>query len=425
MPTDPDHAHHGHPSDGEPVPRAMLERGAGRGKLLFFDCFSGVAGDMTVAALLDLGVPRAVVDGALATLPVAGYTLAITRRTAQAIAATGLEVQVGEDQPERTYGTIDALLQAAPLDPRTKQLARATFRRLGEAEAAAHRQPLEEVHFHEVGGVDAIVDVVGAAACLAYLGAEVVVSPLPMGRGFVQARHGVLPLPAPATVHCLRGAPTVSVDLDAELVTPTGAAIVASHAARYERWPNLVPEHIGYGAGTRQLADRPNLLRLVLGRPHDQVTAESGAGTHVQIEANVDDMTGELAAHALGALLDAGAADAWATPITMKKGRPALTIAALTPRAAVDEVVQVFLSETTTIGLRCHAVSRVERSRELVEVATPYGTLPVKVSRSGHGPPQVKPEFDRCAAAAREHDVPVRVVLQAALAAYEGEDHKG
>ncbi|MBW2458427.1 MAG: nickel pincer cofactor biosynthesis protein LarC [Deltaproteobacteria bacterium] len=377
---------------------------------------------MTVAALLDLGVPLRVVEEALATLPVEGYAIETKERTAQAIAATGFDVTIQGDQPERSYAVIDAMLQTATLDPATGKLARAIFRRLGEAEAAAHRIPLEDVHFHEVGAVDAIVDVVSAAACLTYLGAEVVVSPLPMGRGFVQARHGVLPLPAPATVHCLRGAPTVGVELDAELVTPTGAAIVASAARRFERWPSMVPEHVGFGAGHRELADRPNLLRVVLGRADEQQPAlESGAGTHVVIESNVDDMTGELAGHALGALLDAGAVDAWATPITMKKGRPALTMAALVPRASMDRVVEAFFAETTTIGLRCHAVSRVERNREIVEVSTPYGKLPVKVSRSDHGPPQVKPEFDRCVAAARDHGVPVRVVLQAALAAYDDE----
>jgi uncharacterized protein (TIGR00299 family) protein len=310
------------------------------------------------------------------------------------------------------------MLTASPLDEPTKTLAQTIFRRLGEAEAAAHQVPLADVHFHEVGAVDAIVDIVGAAAGLSYLGAQIVASPLPMGRGFVKARHGVLPLPAPATVHCLRGAPTYGVDLEAELVTPTGAAIVATVARGYEPWPAIVPEHIGFGAGHRELADRPNLLRLVLGSPTEPQAGGSAAGTHVVIEANVDDMTGELAGHGLTTLLGAGAVDAWASPITMKKGRPALTLAALAPRAQLEKVIQVFLGETTTIGLRWYPVSRVERHRELVEVATEFGKLPVKVSGSSHGPPQIKPEFDRCAAAAQEHGVPVRVVLQAALAAY-------
>ena len=408
-----------HEDTPEPAPRAALSRDAGLGKLLFFDCFSGVAGDMTVAALLDLGVPLRIIEEALETLPIEGYAIQVTQAKSSGIAATRFDVQVEGSQPERSFAAIDAMLEAAPLDGQTSKLARAIFRRLGEAEAAAHQMPLKDVHFHEVGAVDAIVDIVAAAAGLSYLGAEVIASPLPMGRGFVEARHGVLPLPAPATVHCLRGVPTYGVDLDAELVTPTGAAVVASAARRYEPWPAVAPEHIGFGAGHRKLADRPNLLRLVLGSPcGPQEGSAPGAGTHLVIEANVDDMTGELAAHALGALLDAGAVDAWTTPITMKKGRPALTVAALTPLAHRDRVVRAFLSETTTIGVRFHAVSRVERRRELCEVTTEFGKLTVKVRSSSHGPPQINPEFDPCAAAAREHGVPVRVVLEAALAAY-------
>ncbi len=409
---------HDHADGSKPAPPVALERQAGRGKLLFFDCFSGVAGDMTVAALLDLGVPLAIIEEALETLPVEGYAIQVTQASDSGIAATGFDVNVEASQPERSFASINALLEAAPLDEPTRTLAKIIFRRLGEAEAAAHQVPLNDVHFHEVGAVDAIVDVVAAAAGLSYLGADVVVSPLPMGRGLVKARHGVLPLPAPATVHCLRGAPTYGVDLDAELVTPTGAAIVTSVAQRYEPWPAIVPEHIGFGAGHRKLPDRPNLLRLVLGSPPGPRSTAPGVGTHLVIEANVDDMTGELAGHALSALLDAGAVDAWVSPITMKKGRPALTVAALAPRAQLDQVVQTFLAETTTIGLRWHAVSRVERRRELCDVTTEFGTLTIKVSRSSHGPPQIKPEFDSCAAAARQHQVPVRVVLQAALAAY-------
>ncbi len=377
---------------------------------------------MTIAALVDLGVPFDVVRAAAASLPVAGYTLSLETRTQSGIAAAKLEVSVHEPQPHRTYGDIDAMLVASSLAPAVRELARAIFRRLGEAEAHTHRMPLEQVHFHEVGAVDAIVDIVGAAAALDFLGADVVVSPLPMGRGFVRAQHGVLPLPAPATVTCLAGAPTYAVNLEAELVTPTGAAIAATVATDWARWPSLRPRWVGYGSGTRTLPDRPNLLRAVLG---ERAASAGGEDTHVLIEANVDDMTGEVAAHALTALLGAGAVDAWATPITMKKGRPAWCIAALAPRAHDHGVAAAMLRETTSIGVRRQLVSRLERPRHVVEVATRFGVIPVKVSGGEGGPPQVKPEFDACARAAAAHRVPVREVIAEALVAWRARSDSG
>jgi hypothetical protein len=207
------------------------------------------------------------------------------------------------------------------------------------------------------------------------------------------------------------------VDLDAELVTPTGAAIVATVAARFERWPTFAPERVGFGAGTRELPDRPNLLRVVLGTGASAASESSGGASHMVIEANVDDMTGEMAGHAIEALFAAGALDAWAAPITMKKGRPALTIAALAPAPQADAVASTLLRETTSIGVRKIPVSRTERPRRIVSVDTPYGRVRVKISEGPFGPAQIKPEFDDCAAAARTHGVPVREVVAAASAA--------
>ena len=396
--------------------------GAGAGKVLFFDAFSGIAGDMTIAALLDLGVPLLVIERAVAALPIDGFHIHRDHAHRSGIVATSFDVHVEAAQPERTYGEIDAMLVASTLEAKTKELARRIFRRLGEAEAAVHRMPLEDVHFHEVGAVDAIVDIVGAAAALTYLGAEVVGSPVPMGRGFVKARHGILPLPPPAAVECLRGVPTYGIDLDVELVTPTGAAILATAATRFERWPAFSPDRIGFGAGQRELPDRPNLLRVVLGSKPGAVeeASSSGGASHFIVEANVDDLTGEVAAHAIEALLSAGAVDAWATPITMKKGRPALTISALAPAARVDAVAAALLGETTTIGVRKLPVTRTERPRRTVTVDTVYGPIAVKVSEGPFGPPQTKPEFDDCASAAKTHGVPVREVIAAALAAFRG-----
>jgi hypothetical protein len=267
-----------------------------------------------------------------------------------------------------------------------------------------------------VGAVDAIVDIVGAAAALTHVGATVVCSPLPMTRGFVTAQHGVLPLPAPATLSVLADVPTYGIALDREIVTPTGAAIVATAAARFERWPAMAPCAVGYGAGTMSLADRPNLLRLVLGQP---VVERATEATHVVLECNVDDMSGELVAHALDVLRREGAVDAWATANTMKKGRPGLMISALATRSAADHLGLVMLRETTSIGLRRSEVSRVERPREIVSVETAYGVIDLKVSGGAFGPPQIKPEFEHCRRAADAHNVPVREVLRAALVAFD------
>jgi pyridinium-3,5-bisthiocarboxylic acid mononucleotide nickel chelatase len=375
-----------------------IAEGGGAGQLLFLDAFSGLAGDMIIAALLDLGVPLLVVERAVGKLPLSGFHLHRGHIHRSGIVAATFDVHVDASQPERTYKWIDDVLSGSLLADNVKSLARKIFRRLGEAEAAVHRMPLDDVHFHEVGAVDAIVDIVGAAACFEYLGASVVASPLPMGHGFVKARHGILPLPAPATITCLAGVPTYGVDLAAELVTPTGAAIVATVAERFERWPSFLPSRTGWGAGRRELPDRPNVLRAVLGT-RDVVTAPNAESTHVVVEANLDDMTGELAGHAIEVLLAAGAVDAWATPITMKKGRPALTLAALAPAAAAEIVAAAMLRETPTLT-----------------VETSFGPIPVKRSDGGFGPPIAKPEFDACAKAAELHGVPVRVVLAEALA---------
>jgi uncharacterized protein (TIGR00299 family) protein len=430
---DPDHAHvhdpaedhghahphpheHGQPHAPSPArPRRELERGAGAGKILFLDAPSGIAGDMTIAALVDLGVPFSEVQRAVACLPLRGFELVLSSCFAGAIGASHFDVRVQTPQPERGYAEIDALIAHAALPPRTESLARAIFRRLAEAEAEVHRVEIGDVHFHEVGAVDAIVDIVGAAAAFDFLGAEVVSSPLPLGRGSVECRHGVLPLPAPASLLCLRGVPTYDAGIEAELVTPTGAAIVATVASSFVSWPSFIPEHVGWGKGTRELPGRPNALRVVLGEPWLAGPGGAGSASHVVVEANVDDLTGELAGHALSALLEAGALDAWLTPIQMKKGRPGLIVSALCPINAADQLGGVLLRETSSLGYRKSAFTRGERPRRSIEIVTRFGPIPVKVSTGPWGSPQIKPEFDVCAARAAAHGVPVREVIQVAL----------
>jgi uncharacterized protein (TIGR00299 family) protein len=368
---------------------------------------------MIIATLVDLGVPERVVTDVVAKLPLRGFHVHFGARVRSGIVATSFDVHVDGKQPERTYGAIRKMLDAADLPKGVRARAQATFRRLAESEAKVHRMPIEDVHFHEVGGIDAIVDIVGSAAALEHLGAKLVVSPLPMGHGKVRARHGILPLPAPATVECLRGLPTYDAGIAFELVTPTGAAIVGAHAEGSSRWPSIVPELTGWGAGAAELADRPNLLRAVLGT---DVPASSTA-THVVLEANIDDASGELLACCIDALLVAGALDAWATPITMKKGRPAYLLGAIAPSALADAIASTMLRESTSLGVRRHEVTRLERPRRIEHVETRFGRLPVKIAEGPFGPPQRKPELDACLEAARAHGVPVREVLEAALVA--------
>jgi uncharacterized protein (TIGR00299 family) protein len=401
--------------------RPLLERGAGLGKVLFFDCPSGISGDMTLAALLDLGVPRDVFDDVIAALGLTDEAqLIVERGHAGAIAATRLLVEVRRSPPQRSFASIRRLIEASSLSENVARAALAIFERLARAEAEVHGVPLGEVTFHEVGATDSIVDMVGAAAGLDFLGAELVTSPLPMGRGFANTQHGRLPLPAPATLLCLAGVPTLPDPLSVELVTPTGAAIVSTLSQAFVSWPSFIPEQVGWGAGTMVLPDRPNALRAVLGRK--AVEADSRAPGErsrsvdrvLLLEANIDDQTGELLSHALGRLLERGALDAWITPIVMKKGRPAFVLSALVEVHRLADVEQAYFDETTTLGVRRRELERTVLDRTLFSVQTRFGAVPIK--SSGSPPHQYKPEFDVCVALASEHGVPVRVVLEEALA---------
>jgi pyridinium-3,5-bisthiocarboxylic acid mononucleotide nickel chelatase len=374
---------------------------------------------MIVGALLHLGVPRTVVDTALAELSLPGVRVGIRSVFAGAIAATQFDVQVNGEQAERSYAEIRQLLNDTKLSPAVRELAQEVFRRLAEAEAEVHGISVQDVHFHEVGAADSIVDIVCAAACLEYLGAEVSCSTLPLGQGSVRCRHGVIPLPAPATVLCLRGMRTVDSGLDVELVTPTGAAILGTVCKTSGAWPSITPEQVGWGAGTRQLPDRPNALRVVLGERSEQTQASqrvSPTASHAVLECNVDDMNGELMGYVIEKLLAAGALDAWATPVTMKKGRPGWVLSALGTAQGAHDLGRVMLRESSSIGLRRSLVSRVELSRRSIDVVTPFGKIAVKVSgEPGSDTFHAKPEFEACRAAAEQHDVPLRQVIEAAL----------
>jgi uncharacterized protein (TIGR00299 family) protein len=385
------------------------------GKILLLEPVGGIAGDMFVAAALDMGVPRADLDAALGTLRLPGFRLVATRAQAGGIEGTHVDVLLeGPSPAERDLAGILAIIDGSGLSPRARAAARAVFERIGRAEARVHGVPLERVHFHEVGAVDSIVDVCAAAAVLEILGwPRVLCAPPELGQGFVSTAHGRLPVPPPAVVEILKGVPVRPGGPQGEAVTPTGAAILAvlAEVADPSTFPPFSAAMVGYGLGTARWSDRPNVLRMTLGE-------EAARGGLWVVETNLDDCPGQLVARAIEAALAAGAKDAWAAPLTMKKGRPGILLGALVAGEHRDAVVRVLLDETTTLGVRLHPVERVELERELVRVDTPYGEVRVKVARRGGVVVGAHPEYEDCLARASAVGVPLREVMAAALTAF-------
>lgn len=380
----------------------------------YLDAFSGLSGDMMVGALLDAGADAAALDHAMAGLGLHGYRISTRRKDVSGIAATKFDVEVLEAQPERHLGEILAMINRAALPPRATRKAIAIFEALADAEAKVHRTTRDHVHFHEVGAVDSIIDIVGTAWALDQLDiTTLLVSALPMGAGFARSRHGIIPVPAPATAELLAGFPLRLGDGPSEMVTPTGAAILKALARPAASITNFEIERIGYGAGTKDFADRPNLLRLMIGRER----ANFATDDLVEISANIDDLNPQIYGHLSDRLFAAGARDVTLTPTIMKKGRPAVTLTVLAEAAARDHLAQLIFTETSTIGLRFHPVSRLKLERKSIEVETRFGVIRVKVSGDGASPITVAPEYDDCQRAALEHDAPLKLVMEEALAA--------
>lgn len=384
----------------------------------WFHCFSGIAGDMALGALVDAGADPGQVRGLLDRLAVPGWDLRFEPVLRCGLAATRARVDAPESGVVRTAADITALVEAAHLPERLTRRAVATFRALAEVEGRLHRRPPESVHLHEVGGLDAIVDVVGTCAALEVLDVdEVRSSPVAQGTGVVSAAHGLLPNPAPAVVGLLVGAPTHGIDVPVELTTPTGAALLAATVSGWGPLPPMRVEASGFGAGSRELDGRPNAVQVVLGRatvtgagPGDQVGVAPGQPVML-LEANLDDTTGEVLARTVAQLLAAGAHDAWVTPVVMKKGRPAHVVSALADVALAARVGAVLTAETGTLGLRSTTLERWPRTRRVdtVEVAG----LPVRVKV---GPGRYKVEHDDAARVADERRLPLREVLAEAEA---------
>jgi uncharacterized protein (TIGR00299 family) protein len=382
-------------------------------RTVYLDCVGGVAGDMLLGALLDAGAEAGAVSAGLAGLGVEGLELATERTARHGIAATRARVRGAARQPHRDWASIRALIDAAGLPQRARDRAQEAFRRLAHAEARVHGVDPERVRFHEVGAVDAIGEVCGVALALEDLAIErVVCSPLPVGRGLVEAAHGRLPLPAPAVLALLEGAPLHGVDLDVELVTPTGAALVAALAEGYGPLPPITLEATGYGAGTRDPAALPNLVRAIVGAPTGSARRPVSL-----IEANLDDLVPELAPDAAAACLAAGALDVWTAPVQMKRGRPGFVLSALARPDDEQAVATAMLRETSTLGVRIARLDRIELERESRTVEVAGEPVRVKVGRLEGHVVNLSPEHADCERAARITGAPVKTVWARALAA--------
>jgi len=379
-------------------------------KTLCLDTFSGISGDMMLGLLVDLGVDLGAIDASLRALPVTGYTLTAGREARQGISGSRVHVAIDEQHHHRTWADIDAMLANAGLPAAVKTRSRAIFRRVGVAEAAVHGVPLETVHFHEVGAVDSIVDIVGVAIGLELLGVErVVCTPLPLSHGRIVCAHGVLPLPAPATLEILKGLPVVDGNCDKELVTPTGAAI-AAEIAEFAPLPALNIERTGYGVGGRDLADRPNLLRGILG----SVDGAKGLkqDTVSIIESHIDDATAEMLGFLLEKLLAAGALDAAYTPLQMKKNRPAVRLTVVAKPVDREKLARLVLRESSAIGLRWYDCQRLKLRRRIEEIDTPLGRAKVKLLFDGDELLRIAPEYDSARELAQASGRPFPEVLR-------------
>jgi len=384
--------------------------------LAYFDCFAGISGDMTLGALLDLGVPFDWLKDQLKSIPLSNFDLARTTVHRSGIHATLVDVQAADDKSHRDFSQIRSMIENSPLADSVKSASLQVFQKLAHAEAHIHSCSLDQVHFHEVGGIDAIVDIVGTVLGLEYLGIKkITASPLPLGKGFVDCRHGKLPVPAPATLAILKGVPVYGTNIPNELVTPTGAAIVATAAQGFGAMPDMIVQAVGYGAGQRDLSDRPNLLRIITGSPSHPGTESSDVLLEDQveiIETNIDDMNPELFGHLMGRLFEDGALDVCWIPVYMKKNRPGTMLQVLCKIESRNTLIHRILSETTSIGIRYYGVRRCLLQRESVEVTTSYGVLAAKRVKDAQGNFRIVPEYEACRKIALEHNIPLRNVYE-------------
>jgi uncharacterized protein (TIGR00299 family) protein len=385
-------------------------------KTLYFDCFAGASGDMILGALVAAGVRPQELKDQLSLLGVSGYVIDFETVNRSGISATHARVQTAPEHAHRHLSDILKIIYDSRLSENVKQRAAKIFSRLAQAEARVHNEPIEKIHFHEVGALDAIIDVVGAAICFDLLGIErFVSSALHVGSGMVDMDHGRFPVPPPAVTELLKGAPFYSSELKGELLTPTGAAIITTVCSEFGALPQLKLEQTGYGAGTREYEKFPNVLRVLIG---ETVNAQRGDVKLWMLETNVDDMSPQVFGHVMERAFELGALDCYFTPIQMKKNRPGVLLSVLCGEAEREVLLDLLFSETTTLGIRSYLVERRALERRTVRVETQYGPIDVKVAAlNGHIVKEM-PEYEQCRQAARTANVPLRIVEDAARTAY-------
>jgi pyridinium-3,5-bisthiocarboxylic acid mononucleotide nickel chelatase len=389
-------------------------------KLAYFDCFSGISGDMTLGALVDAGCDAEYLRTELRGLQVPGWELSAEKVWKNGMAATWVKVTTEDQQKHRSLSTILEILQKSKLGASVRERAAAIFTRLGEAEARVHDVPIEKIHFHEVGAVDAIVDIVGACIGFHALGIErFACSALNVGGGTVKMAHGTLPVPAPATANLLQGKPTYSSGSQRELVTPTGAAIVSTLCDSFGPQPAMSVSAIGYGAGAADIEGQPNVVRIMIGEAAEKTVADFDEEIAV-IEANLDDMNPQIYGYFLEKALAAGALDVYTTPVQMKKNRPGMLLTILGKPQDTNSLMSLIFAETTTFGARTYRAQRRVLPREFVSVSTSFGDVRMKVSRVDGGILHVAPEYEDCRKLAVEKNVPLQRVIAEALRSYEG-----
>lgn len=372
-------------------------------KVAYFDCFSGISGDMTLGALIDLGVPVEALISEMKNLPIENWSIETVRERRGAIEGTRVLVSAG-DQPHRSFSHIREMIDRSGLDPAVKEKSIAVFTRIAQAEGRVHGVDPEKVHFHEVGAVDSILDIAGTVFCLKYLDiGKIIASPIPLGRGFVNTQHGTIPLPAPATSLLLSGVPVYGTPIERELVTPTGAAIVSSLAESFGTLPSMTLLSTGFGVGTHPASDPPNLLRVYLGTELDSTRVRQ----LIMIETSIDDMNPEFYNYVSEKLFALGALDVGIVPVQMKKNRPGVLLRVLIDPAFEDTAAELLFNETTTLGIRVQDVRRIEIPREEKTIATEFGPCRVKRVQLPNGTERLIPEYEECRRIAGETGIPI------------------
>jgi uncharacterized protein (TIGR00299 family) protein len=387
-------------------------------RVAHFDCFSGISGDMTLAALLDAGVDAKAVRAAIESLDLP-VRMEVEKVRKGGFAATRVHIECSLEDNHRHLPEVKEILSRGTLTPRQRDLALQIFHRLAQAEATVHGRPIEEIHFHEVGALDSIVDIAGAAIGLDLLGVDRFTSgPVPTGSGTVTCAHGLMPIPAPGTAELLKGVPLRPSVVKAELTTPTGAAILTSVVHEWIEQPAMTIDRIGYGAGARDFLEQPNVLRLFVGTAAEPGLAGAERDEVWILETNLDDLPAEVIGYCYDLLLAAGAVDVFTSPVFMKKNRPGVLLTVLAPEAALPAVEELLFRETTTLGIRRYRVTRDKLHRRPCTVATPWGPVEGKLAWREGQPPAFSPEYESCARIAREHRIPLREVYAEAQRNY-------